>query len=126
MEGGVNAQDRMAKDGSGVVSWIISSKVKRWDAATGDEVLTARGHNRKITCVAMSPDGRQIASGSHDQTVRIWNPATGREASHFMLTTRLSFGQKPDFHRCSEQSSCIQKDEPNNRHAPKRLSCRLK
>ncbi|KIJ43766.1 hypothetical protein M422DRAFT_110748, partial [Sphaerobolus stellatus SS14] len=30
-----------------------------------------------VDCIAFSPDGSFIASGSHDGTVRIWNVATG-------------------------------------------------
>src|ERR1700676_2845519 len=35
------------------------------------------GHSDKIFAVAWSPDGRYLASGSRDKTVRIWNVATG-------------------------------------------------
>src|SRR5262249_36552906 len=39
--------------------------------------LTLRGHQGKINCVAYSPDGNWIASGSEDRTVRFWNGRTG-------------------------------------------------
>jgi WD40 repeat protein len=39
-------------------------------------VLT--GHAGPVTAVAMTPDGKQIVSGSIDGTVRVWDLATGR------------------------------------------------
>ncbi|KZO92972.1 hypothetical protein CALVIDRAFT_285545 [Calocera viscosa TUFC12733] len=38
---------------------------------------TIHGHNKSIRCIAVSPDGRWIASGSEDQTIRIWDIETG-------------------------------------------------
>ena len=35
------------------------------------------GHSSIVTSVAVSPDGLQIASGSVDKSVKIWNPQTG-------------------------------------------------
>ena len=37
------------------------------------------GHQESIMSVAYSPDGKFIASGSYDKTVRIWNLADGKE-----------------------------------------------
>jgi WD40 repeat protein len=37
------------------------------------------GHRSWIASVAFSPDGKRIASGSRDNTIRIWNVNTGRE-----------------------------------------------
>ncbi|PPR04540.1 hypothetical protein CVT26_002507 [Gymnopilus dilepis] len=36
-----------------------------------------RGHTQVVNCVAFSPDGRLIISGSDDSTIRIWDAETG-------------------------------------------------
>jgi WD40 repeat protein len=39
---------------------------------------TLRGHNDIVYCVDCSPDGKTIASGSFDKTVKLWDIATGK------------------------------------------------
>ena len=49
------------------------------DAMSGVELCTLRGHSKSIPSVSFCPNGSHIVSGSHDQTIRIWDIMTGRE-----------------------------------------------
>jgi WD40 repeat protein len=54
--------------------------VKVWDAATGQETLTFKASRGDLAArLALSPDGRRIASGSSHGTVKVWDAATGQE-----------------------------------------------
>jgi hypothetical protein len=65
-------------DGSRIASASEDRSVKVWDAATGEELLTLKGHDHGVFGVAFSPDGTRIASASLDGTVRVWD---AREAT---------------------------------------------
>lgn len=49
------------------------------ELGTGREVHKLAGHKDWVTSVALSPDGKWLASGGQDQTLRLWETATGKE-----------------------------------------------
>ncbi len=68
----------------GLARWPLAGVgVPRWyyqDLGCGDQA-PARRRSRaiaiRISSIAVSPDGRWLASGSHDHTIRIWDAALG-------------------------------------------------
>jgi WD40 repeat protein/serine/threonine protein kinase len=49
------------------------------DLATGKLQATLTGHGGFVFALGFTPDGRMLASGSLDATVKFWDVATGRE-----------------------------------------------
>ena len=66
-------------DGRRIVSGSEDKTLKVWDAETGQERLTLKGHNGRVWSVAFSPDGTRIVSGSADKTLKVWDAETGQE-----------------------------------------------
>src|SRR5436190_1417256 len=52
-------------------------------SSDGIELVIPKGHSGGLTAVALSPDGRFIASLSADDTAKLWDIASGREMRSF-------------------------------------------
>jgi WD40 repeat protein len=66
-------------DGRRLATASWDATVKVWDAATGQDLCTLRGHTAGLNGVAFSPDGARLASASVDKTAKVWDVANGKE-----------------------------------------------
>ncbi|MDM8524828.1 WD40 repeat domain-containing protein [Desulfococcaceae bacterium HSG8] len=86
-------------DGRRLASGSDDKTVLLWDVETGKQISQFIGHTSWVVSVAFSPDGR-LASGSYDNTVRLWNPESelmnaflieGKKSRLFQKIRQLSF-----------------------------------
>lgn len=57
----------------------LFGEIGQWNVADGKRVRVFAGHKDALYCVALSPDGKTLASGGYDQKIKLWNVETGTE-----------------------------------------------
>jgi len=56
-----------------------------WNGAPGNQELELKGHASSVRSVAFSPDGKNIVSGSSDNTMRIWNATSEKQELNLQM-----------------------------------------
>jgi WD40 repeat protein len=67
------------------------SKIKIWDLKTGKLVATLKGHTNGVRCLAWTPDGKTLISGSNDYSIRTWNTSNWKQIAVFDGHTSLVY-----------------------------------
>jgi WD40 repeat protein/serine/threonine protein kinase len=70
-------------DGKRLASAGDDCAIRFWNPVDGSEQAVLRGHQSLVSCIAFSPDGTLLASGSFDPqgNLKLWNTATGEEVA---------------------------------------------
>ena len=91
LQGGSNLVRSIAisPDGKILASGSLNNTIQLWNLATGEKIRTLVEHSSRFNSllalvntaysVSFSPDGKTLASGSYDNTIKLWNLATGEE-----------------------------------------------
>ena len=66
--------------------------VDLWDVGTGQHIVALTGHRQSTFGVSFSPDGKILASGSSDGTVKLWSIALRQEVA----TLQFNEDELPD------------------------------
>lgn len=61
------------------------STARIWDCNTSTPVATLQGHTNWVLCVSYSPCGTMIATGSMDNTIRLWEADSGKSIGKPLL-----------------------------------------
>src|SRR5882724_63792 len=57
----------------------IAGEMRQWRVADGELLRIFSGHKDAIYAMALSPDGKMLATGSYDQKIKLWDIVTGKE-----------------------------------------------
>jgi WD40 repeat protein len=57
--------------------------IKVWDPATGKEIAEMLGHNSPVTHLALSRDGKALASGTFYREIKVWDLENQKEIASF-------------------------------------------
>jgi len=74
-----------------VVTASFDHTARIWDA-NGHELRRLQGHEGLLDAAAFSPDGTRVATGATDETVRLWDAATGDQLA---VLGKLTTGAGP-------------------------------
>ncbi len=71
-------------------AWVTGNGIRLWTVATGREKAFFKGHTGPVNSVAFAADGKILASGSFDNTIRLWDVAAGNNTATMKAVPEIS------------------------------------
>ena len=78
-----------------LLAFANGTAIKLWDLADA-ELTELIGHIRPVHSLVFATDGTELASGSEDETCRLWNPAIGKETIPIRSYSAFPISFSPD------------------------------
>ena len=94
-------------DGKQIVSGSFDRTLKLWNVADGklirefkayEDKKFEKGHRDSVVSLALSPDGKMLASGDWDHSIKIWNVADGSVVRDLINPTLKPRPDSPQAH----------------------------
>jgi len=77
---------------SALVAIVLVAVMKPGLAADPPEPVVLKGHTKSVSTVAWAADGKFVATASDDRSIRVWDPATGRQTTSLSDIAREGYG----------------------------------
>ncbi|OMJ83791.1 hypothetical protein SteCoe_15200 [Stentor coeruleus] len=75
--------------------------MRLWNLQSGRTIYRFLGHSKEVLNIAISPDNRQIISGSRDKFIKLWNT---------LAVCKYEFGPKDSY---SDWVTCVSFTPPS-------------
>lgn len=100
-----SASDMIFSSGGQRLAFCTPRALRLVEMESGKDVWGDKGHYDRVATLTFSPDGKKLATGSPDQTIRVWDLSTSKTAT--TITVEAYFGLPITFSPDGQHIACL-------------------